>query len=132
MAVSNEIVLENQKPGNPESEWGLNDWTLWNNGVIEGFSTDISASAGERVDFKINSQVANYHIDIYRVGYYGGDGARKVATIEQHADQATNQPEALFDPNTRMADAGNWHVTDSWDVPDDAVSGVYIAKLVSD
>jgi hypothetical protein len=130
MAVSNEIVLENQKPGNPESEWGLNDWALWNNGNIEGFATDISASASERVDFKINSQAANYHIDIYRIGYYGGDGARKVATIEHHAAEAIDQPEALFDPATRMADAGNWQVTDSWDVPDDAISGVYIAKLV--
>jgi Ca2+-binding RTX toxin-like protein len=130
VAVSNEIVLENQKPGNPESEWGLNSWALWNNGAIEGFATDISANIGGHVDFKISSQAANYRIDIYRVGYYGGDGARKVASIEHHSDEAFRQPDALFDPVTRMADAGNWQVTDGWDVPADAVSGVYLAKLV--
>ena len=28
-----------------------------------------------------------------------------------------------------MVDAGNWSVTDSWNVPADAVSGVYLARL---
>src|SRR6185312_10428411 len=31
---------------------------------------------------------------------------------------------------TATVDAGNWSVTDTWTVPEDAVSGVYIAKLV--
>jgi len=127
MAVSNEIVLENLKSGNPVSEWGLNSGASKN---IEGFSSDISVDIGERVDFKISTDAAHYRIDIYRLGSYGGDGARLVATIEHLANQATNQPDPLFDPATHMSDAGNWMVTDGWDVPDDAVSGVYIAKLV--
>jgi hypothetical protein len=127
VAELNEIALENLKTGNPKSEWGLSSGASAN---VEGFSTDISADIGERVDFKINTDAANYRIDIYRIGSYGGDGARKVATIEHHATEAIDQPTPLFDTATRMVDAGNWQVTDSWDVPDDAVSGVYIAKLV--
>jgi hypothetical protein len=127
VAELNEIALENLKAGNPKSEWGLNSGASAN---IEGFSTDISADIGERVDFKINTDAANYRIDIYRIGSYGGDGARKVATIEHNAGEAIDQPDPLFNAATRMFDAGNWQVTDSWDVPDDAVSGVYIAKLV--
>ena len=36
----------------------------------------------------------------------------------------------LRDATTGMVDAGNWAVSASWAVPADAVSGVYIAKLV--
>ena len=36
----------------------------------------------------------------------------------------------LVDPSTGLVDAGDWQVTDSWGIPADAVSGVYIAKLV--
>ena len=31
--------------------------------------------------------------------------------------------------NAALVDAGNWSVTDSWNVPADAVSGVYLARL---
>ena len=95
---------------------------------IEGFATDISVDHGNRVDFKINTNSSNYRIEIYRLGYYGGMGARLVATIQHTGVQ--NQPAPLRDATTGLVDAGNWSVSASWDVPADAVSGVYIAKLV--
>ena len=55
-------------------------------------------------------------------------GARKVATIQHTGVQ--NQPTPLRDATTGLVDAGNWSVSASWNVPADAVSGVYIAKLV--
>ncbi|WP_445764866.1 DUF4082 domain-containing protein [Rhizobium hidalgonense] len=123
--ASNAIVLENQKQGNPESEWGLSGSGSTN---IEGFATDISVDNGKTVSFKINTNSTNYRIDIYRLGYYGGMGARKVTTI-QHTGLQT-QPNPLRNATTGTVDAGNWAVSASWTVPDDAVSGVYIAKLV--
>ncbi|MBP2447963.1 VCBS repeat-containing protein [Rhizobium leguminosarum] len=123
-AASNPIVLENQKQGNPESEWGID--TASTN--IEGFATDISVDNGNTISFKINTNSTNYRIDIYRLGYYGGMGARKVTTI-QHTGLQT-QPNPLRNATTGTVDAGNWAVSASWTVPDDAVSGVYIAKLV--
>ena len=123
--VDNAIVLENQKQGNPESEWGLPNGA---SDTIEGFTTDISTNVGGTVDFKINTNSDNYRIDIYRLGYYDGDGARKVATIEHQGE--ISQPDPLFIASTQTVDAGNWSVTDSWTMPSDAVSGVYIAKLV--
>ncbi|NEH77018.1 DUF4082 domain-containing protein [Rhizobium ruizarguesonis] len=124
-AASNAIVLENQKQGNPESEWGIDGAGSTN---IEGFATDISVDNGKTVSFKINTNSTNYRIDIYRLGYYGGMGARKVATM-QHTGLQT-QPNPLRNATTGTVDAGNWAVSASWTVPDDAVSGVYIAKLV--
>ncbi|RUM23321.1 DUF4082 domain-containing protein [Rhizobium vallis] len=123
--ASNAIVLENQKQGNPESEWGLSNGGSTN---IEGFATDISVDNGNTVSFKINTNSTNYRIDIYRLGYYGGMGARKVTTI-QHTGLQT-QPNPLRNATTGTVDAGNWAVSASWTVPSDAVSGVYIAKLV--
>ena len=123
--MANEIVLENQKQGNPESEWGLADGA---NSNIEGFTADLSVDQGGTVQFKIDTDSNNYRIEIYRLGYYDGDGARKVATI-QHSG-AINQPNPIVKLSTATADAGNWSVTDTWAVPADAVSGVYIAKLV--
>jgi hypothetical protein len=49
---------------------------------IQGFATDISVNRGETIDFKIDTTAAAYDLEIYRLGYYGGDGARLVETIE--------------------------------------------------
>ena len=121
----NPIVLENQKQGTPQSVWDIDGAGSSN---IEGFATDISVDLGNRVDFKINTNSSNYRIEIYRLGYYGGMGARLVDTIQHTGLQ--NQPAPLRDATTGLVDAGNWSVSSSWDVPADAVSGVYIAKLV--
>lgn len=124
-APANTIVLENQKQGTPESEWliGLGDPS------IEGYAAQFSLNRGETVDFKINTNSTNYRIDIYRLGYYGGNGARLMHTIERNLAVAQAQPLPLFDPATRLVDAGNWAVSASWDMPDDVVSGIYYAKL---
>ncbi|WP_184327604.1 N,N-dimethylformamidase beta subunit family domain-containing protein, partial [Rhizobium sp. BK529] len=121
----NPIVLENQKQGNPESEWGIDGAGSSN---IEGFATDISVDNGNTINFKINTNSTNYRIDIYRLGYYGGMGARKVDTLQHTGLQV--QPNPLRNATTGTVDAGNWAVSASWTVPADAVSGVYIAKLV--
>ena len=123
--VDNAIVLENEKPGNPESEWGLPNGA---SSSIQGFTTDISTDVGGTVQFKINTDATEYRIDIYRLGYYDGDGARLVGSIDHTG--ADIQPTPIVDLTTATVDAGNWSVTDTWNVPADAVSGVYIAKLV--
>ena len=71
-----------------------------------------------------------YHIEIYRLGYYGGDGARLVQTITGLTGHA--QPDAIQDAATGMTSATNWQVSTGWDVPADAVSGVYLVKMVRD
>ena len=123
----NEIVAENCMTGNPPSEWdvsGAGDLS------IQGFATDISVNRGETVHFKIDTDATAYHIDIYRLGYYGGDGARRVATITPSATLPQIQPACLFDPTDdwNLTDCGNWGDSASWAVPSTAVSGIYIAR----
>ena len=125
--AQNAIVTENALTGNLPSEWdvsGVGDPS------IQGFPTDISVNRGSTISFKINTDATAYHIDIYRLGYYGGRGARKVATINPSVSLPQTQPNFLRDSSTGLVDCGNWAVSASWTVPSTAVSGVYIARPV--
>ena len=127
----NKIVTENENAGTPESVWAIHG-SFDNEGdpQIEGFATQISTNAGQTVSFKIDTASNGYTINIYRLGYYGGNGARLITSI--HHSGADNQPDPLFNAATNTVDAGNWSVTDSWAIPSTAVSGVYVAKLTTD
>ena len=118
------IVCENQQTGNPSSEW---DITGAGDSTLQGFATDISVNKGTTVNFKVATTAANFSINIYRVGYYAGMGARKVATIPTVTGQS--QPACLTVAATGLVDCGNWSVSASWAVPATAVSGIYLARL---
>lgn len=123
----NKIVDENAIT---EGRAAKSYWDAEHSNRIEGFATDMSVNAGTRVDFKINvndGPGSDYKVEIFRLGYYGGDGAREVS--EWTNADAKVQPDALYDATRGLVDAGNWSVTDSWQVPEDAVSGVYLARL---
>ena len=126
-ATFHAIACENTLPGSPQSEW---DVSGEGSPSIQGFATDISVDQGGRVDFKVDTSSTDYRLDIYRLGWYGGDGARRVDTIQPSAALPQNQPACLNDPATGLIDCGNWSVSASWVVPSTAVSGVYIARLV--
>ncbi|WP_239310935.1 DUF4082 domain-containing protein [Frankia sp. Cj3] len=123
--VVNPIACENTRTGSPQSEWDL---AGTGDDTIQGFSTDISVNAGGTVHFKIKTSASAYRLDIYRLGWYGGDGARKMATVNHSGVQ--NQPACLFYTATNLTDCGNWAESAAWAVPSSAVSGVYVAKLV--
>ena len=126
----NPIVTENLQTGNPASEWDLDGGV--GDTSIEGFATDISVNQGETVHFKIKTNATAYRIDIYRLGYYAGMGARKVATVSPSATLPQSQPDFTYEDATGLIDCGNWAESARWNVPADAVSGIYIAKLVSE
>jgi hypothetical protein len=71
----NEIACENTLPGVAPAVWdlpgaGAGDLS------IQGFATEISVTRNETIRFKVDTNAAAYRIDIYRLGYYGGNGAR--------------------------------------------------------
>jgi len=129
-ACGNPVACENQLPGAAPSSWqvtGIGDST------IQGYATQFSVNVGQTEYFKIDTPSSNYHIDILRLGYYGGDGARVVAAdIRPSVSLPQSQPACLTDSATGLIDCGNWSVSASWTVPSTAVSGVYIAHLVRD
>jgi hypothetical protein len=122
------IAAENQLPGLPQGSW-------WVNGdgddTLQGFATDISVNHGSSISFKIDDSAnVAYHIDILRMGYYGGAGARLVTTIPSANIVQQVQPNPIRNDTTGMADAGNWGVSAIWNVPANATSGIYLARMV--
>src|SRR5690606_4555822 len=125
LKAQNPIATENSLPGNPKSEWDISGSGDPN---IQGFATDMSVNKGQTVRFKIDvSGGGTYSIRIYRLGYYQGNGARLVANLGSF--NAVNQREPVSDTSTGWVDCGNWSESASWNVPANAVSGAYIARL---
>jgi hypothetical protein len=124
---ANRIVAENCRPGNPSTDWDVNGS---GDPRIQGFATDVSVNLGDTISFKVDSDSPAYRIDIYRLGYYGGKGARQVATVKPSVPLPQKQPACLRDESLRLYDCGTWQVSSSWAVPRDAMSGIYLARLV--
>jgi PKD repeat protein len=120
----NPIACENQLAGNPAAEWDINGA---GDPTLQGFATEISVNKGDTVHLKVDTTASAFQIDIYRLGYYGGMGARKVATLAHL--QGRDQPDCLANSSTGLIDCGNWFESASWTVPGTAVSGIYIARL---
>jgi hypothetical protein len=124
---ANPVVEENRLPGAPSTEWDINGW---GDPTIQGFGHDISIDRGETIHFKIATDSTDYRVDIYRMGYYGGMGARLVDSIRPSAALPQVQPEGIRDEETHLYDCGNWAVSASWNAPATATSGIYFARLV--
>jgi len=90
----------------------------------------MSVNQGEAVYFKVKTDATAYQLDIYRLGYYQGNGARLVATVLPSAALPQTQPACLTDATSGLVDCGNWAVSASWVVPSNATSGIYFARLV--
>ncbi|MDQ4490356.1 DUF4082 domain-containing protein [Sinomonas sp. ASV486] len=126
--VASAVACENTQGGTPQSDWmisGAGDST------IQGYATQMSVNVGETVQFKVNTNAKAYHFDVLRLGYYQGNGARKVAAnLLPSATLPQSQPACQTFSDTGLIDCGNWAVSASWTVPTTAVSGVYIAHLI--
>ncbi|ACU35683.1 conserved hypothetical protein [Actinosynnema mirum DSM 43827] len=127
--VANKIVCENTKPG-------ATDWQVTSkDDSILGFTTDISYAPGETVEFKMLTPATSYRIDLYRLGYYGGAGARLMGSAtrttpqNQPACDRDTTPMPTYPTGTALIDCGNWAVSTTWTVPQDAVSGIYYARM---
>ncbi len=124
---ANPIEAENCLPGTPSTTWDLPDADQGDT-TIQGFATDMSVNVGGTVHFKINANTSNYKLDIYRMGYYGGMGARKITTVNPIA--FPQQPPCIYQAPTGLTDCGNWTETALWDIPANATSGIYFAKAI--
>src|SRR5689334_3421698 len=76
------IADENAKPG--AIDWQLTRVRVDSGGFrspwIEGYCSRQSVKAGETIDIMVSTNPARrFHIEIFRMGYYGGRGARLVA-----------------------------------------------------
>jgi len=119
LPFGSDIVAENALQGATGAEY-----TISGAGDSEnlGFAREFSVDAGETVNFSCHGD--GTVIDIYRIGYYGGLGWRKVATISNNATQQPD-PNTIPDSNGGV-ECSNWSTTASWAVPSEAISGLFI------
>jgi len=125
-SCANPVACENQLPGTPKSQWSV---TKAETGTIQGFADPFSVNVGQTISFKIQSPATAYAIDIYRMGYYGGDGARLEASITPNITVSQSQQPCNVNQATGLVDCGTWGVSATWSVPATAVSGVYFAHI---
>jgi hypothetical protein len=139
-AGSNPISIENALPGNDPSEW---DIVAPNkpDPNLEGFASSgnsadpaMSVNVGGSISFKVRTDATQIRVMIYRLGYYGGQGAREIAdlgTVAGPLNWSSSGPDTcLRDDSVGLVDCSNWTVAKTWQVPVLAVSGIYIAKLI--
>jgi hypothetical protein len=132
-AAGNPVQLENAKPGT--LGWLLQNPAL--GGEIEGFASASSVARGQPIDFLVSTEAQSYRIDVYRTGYYGGAGARLMASFD--GLPGTRQKKPCLD--ARGVIECDWTASLRLSIPDghaepdgtdDWPSGVYLAKLTTD
>jgi len=118
---------------------GTRDWLLQRTGVepssryrcpwIEGFCSRTSVRAGEVIEISVSTNPASpFRIDLYRMGYYGGTGGRKVAELGPF--QGRVQPDPPIGPR-RVRECA-WEPCAAVKIPKDWPSGVYLGKLTAE
>jgi len=95
---------------------------------VEGFCSHTSIRAGERLAVHVSADPpAQYRADIYRMGYYGGKGARLMRSLGPFQGAAQPAPE----DGPRHVRECRWSEGFSLEIPPDWVSGVYLGKLTT-
>nr|WP_152052090.1 N,N-dimethylformamidase beta subunit family domain-containing protein [Tautonia marina] len=124
------IREENAKPGT--TDWQLTrvrpDGGGFRSPWIEGYCSKQSVKAGETIDLMISTDPPRpFTVEIFRMGYYGGRGARLMTTLGPIEGTAQPVPE----PGEKSVHECKWEPSATLTIPDDWVSGVYLGRLTT-
>jgi hypothetical protein len=117
------VVAENALPGT--TAWRIVGTPP---GTIAGFADHVVAQAGNQVVLYVSTNAPAFHVDAYRMGYYGGAGARLVwssPTVPGHV-----QPSCPLTPGGNMVSCDNWSPSVAVAISNAFVQGDYLLKLV--
>ncbi len=143
---------------NPITATNLHGWPLSDADTlpeIQGFASATSVNVGGTIDLYVdvratnNPTATNYTVEIFRLGWYGGQGGRKMTWIDSGQPTNTmtltshkqpmpqlNQTNGLIDclsgwttngVNTNLI----WQRSYTLPIPTNWVSGVYVARLTT-
>lgn len=104
--------------------WRLN--RVATNHQIEGYVNKASFKPGDKIDFHISCDSGSFKADIFRMGWYYGQGAKLVNSLTNTGCQERSIPPAS--PATGLV-SPEWPVTFSVSIPGKWQSGVYLARL---
>jgi hypothetical protein len=94
--------------------------------LIKGYVNRSSINHGESLNFYVSSKIARYDINVYRVGWYGGDGTTFYAGVENLVGTDHGVPDP--DPVTGMVVA-DWPVAWTLNTTTSWPSGYYVVWL---
>ena len=122
------IEEENRRPGT--SDWLLTNSRVEENKIrcpwIEGYCDKTSAAAGETVAVKVSTNPpARFTLDLYRLGYYGGQGGRLIERYGPLEGRTQADPPV---GEVRVRECA-WETSLAIKIGDDWPSGVYLGKL---
>lgn len=130
-AKQNRITEENAKRG--DRSWMLeksevDPATKYRSPWIEGYCSRTSIAAGEKLQIFVSTAPASrFSLQIYRLGYYGGEGGRLIADLGEF--DGIEQPEPPIGEK-RLRECA-WKPSVELEIPSEWTSGVYVGKLTS-
>lgn len=122
LPVNQAILAENAKTGHA---WWVD--TPQQPGDIEGYADQASAQAGDTVTLFVSTKAPSFHVEVYRMGYYQGIGARLIYQSDQVAGVRQATPVVVAPTNTVQC---NWNPSVSLNVESSWPPGSYLLKLV--
>ena len=95
---------------------------------IEGYCSKQSVQAGESIDIMVSTNPPRpFEIEIFRMGYYGGRGARLMTKLGPFEGKTQPTPT----PGEKNLHECRWEPTTRLTIPDDWPSGVYLGRLTT-
>ncbi|MBC8354915.1 MAG: hypothetical protein H8E66_23295 [Planctomycetes bacterium] len=127
---SSEHEKELAKPGSVD--WQLTRARInqgnYRTSLIEGYCSHQSVEVGDQLKIFVSTDPArNFNLDIYRMGYYEGAGAKLMQTHGPLTGTVQPTPE-IGDKRLRECD---WEPSLEIEIPDSWISGVYLGKLTT-
>ncbi|WP_390836045.1 N,N-dimethylformamidase beta subunit family domain-containing protein [Tautonia plasticadhaerens] len=124
------ITEENARPG--AVDWQLTrvrpDADGFRSPWIEGYCSKQSVAAGESIDLMVSTDPPRpFTVEVFRMGYYGGLGARLMTTMGPLPGETQPVPE----PGPKDVHECQWEPSASLTIPDEWVSGVYLGRLTT-
>ncbi|MCY2976251.1 MAG: hypothetical protein NTW52_16475 [Planctomycetota bacterium] len=129
-AVPDLIRTENEKPG--ALDWQLTrvrvDAGDFRSPWIEGYCSRQSVLAGESLDIMASASPARqFRLEIFRLGYYGGRGARKMLELGPFPGPTQSTPL----PGEKNLHECRWEPATKLQIPAYWPSGVYLGRMTT-
>lgn len=126
------IPAENERPGTRDwmaTNVRVDPRTKYRSPGIEGYASRTSVRPGEKIDLHVSTNPASpFVVDIYRMGYYQGHGARHMARLGPFKGDVQPDPPV---GEKRLREC-RWEPCTTFTIPDDWTSGVYLGKLTAE
>jgi hypothetical protein len=121
--AANPVQTENALPGT--TEW---HFAAPQGASIEAYASEVSVLPGETLHLHVSTSPAElYHIHVFRLGWYGGLGAREVACIPATCTHVSSG--SRYERPVDGWRGARWPVTDELPIGRDWVSGYYLARV---